>query len=117
MITVRTAIRSALSSAIASAATITAKPTTMPTIPIARRGIGSVMNHQPPATARNSPTSPRATLTPLRNRITATATTSATVADQCDDAARRRRERHAGVAHRSSSSSSRMAVERASTLG
>ena len=120
MMSVRTAIRSALSSAIAIETTITAKPTTTPTAPTARRGIGSEMNHQPPATARNSPTSPSATLTPLRNRIAATATTSATAATNATIASSRRRAETGGDRHEGcscSSSSARMASSAVSMLG
>ena len=58
MSTDRDTTRSASPSAFAMATANSATPATSPAIPIARRGIGSVTSHQPPATARNKPDDP-----------------------------------------------------------
>ena len=84
-------MRSAPLSALTTATTIAASPTATPTIPIARRGIGSVMSHQPPATATHRPTSPIARLAPLRRRMATTAAASTRELTSATIAATRRR--------------------------
>ena len=71
--------------------TIATTPTTTPAMPIARRGMRSVMTHHPPATAMESPISAISRLQPLLNRKIRTNATTALNASSAASARSRRR--------------------------